>query len=90
MELLLTTAYKSNIIRLKLDKYPLQHQIYFLTFLESLDMIFSQYKDTCEVIPDYPKLGGDDNNYFAKRFIRNILNAKIHVHTRRIIAEFPG
>ena len=32
-EKLLTTAYKSNIIRFKLDGDPLQRQIYFLTFV---------------------------------------------------------
>ena len=38
---LLTTAYKSNIIRFKMDEDPLQRRIYFLTFVELLDMIFS-------------------------------------------------
>ena len=41
---LLTTAYKSKIIRFKLDEDPLQRRIYFLTFIDSLDMIFSQYR----------------------------------------------
>ena len=39
-EKLLTTAFKSKIIRLKLDEDPLQRRIYFLTFIDSLDMIF--------------------------------------------------
>ena len=34
------TAYKSKIIRFKLDEDPLQRQIYFLTFIDSLNMIF--------------------------------------------------
>ena len=59
-EKLLTTAYKSKIIRFKMDEDPLQRWIYFLTFVESLKMIFSQYIETCEVIIDYPKIGGDD------------------------------
>ena len=41
-----------------MDEDPLQRRIYFLTFIDSLDMIFSQYKDTCEDLPYYPKLGG--------------------------------
>ena len=62
------TGYKSNIIRFKMDKDPLQRRIYFLTFIDSLDMIFSQYKETCEVLLDYPKIGGDDIiEYYAKR-----------------------
>ena len=43
-----------------MNEDPLQRRIYFLTFVESLDMIFSYYKETCEVILDYPKIGGDD------------------------------
>ena len=50
---LLTTAYKSKIIRFKMDEDTLQRRIYFLTFVESLEMIFSQYKETCEVLLDY-------------------------------------
>ena len=54
MEKLLTIAYKLKIIRFKMDEDPLQHRIYFLTFIDSLDMIFSQYRETCEVLQDYP------------------------------------
>ena len=54
------TSYKSNIIKFKLDEDPLQCQIYFLTFVESPEIIFSQYKETCEVLLDYPKVGGDN------------------------------
>ena len=57
---LLTTGYKSKIIMFKIDEDPLQCRIYFLTFVESLDMIFSQYTETCEVLLDFPKIGGDD------------------------------
>ena len=39
---------------------PLQHRIYLLTFVESLEMVFSQYTETCEVLLDYPKIGGGD------------------------------
>ena len=59
-EKLLTTSYKSKVIRFKMDEDPLQCRIYFLTFLESLEMICSQYKETCGVLIDYPKIGGDD------------------------------
>ena len=58
MEKFLTTEYKSRIIRFKMDEDPLQHRIYFLTFVELLEMIFLYYKETCEVILDYPKMGG--------------------------------
>ena len=89
-EKLLTTAYKSKIIRFKMNEDPLQRHIYFLTFVESLDMIFSQYKETCEVLLDYPKIGGDDIiDYYEKEAIRNLLHANIDVYSRRLIAEFP-
>ena len=60
MAKLLLTAYKSMIIRFKMDEDLLQCRIYSLTFAESLDMIFSQYTETCEVILDDPKIRGDD------------------------------
>ena len=52
-------------------------------------MMFPQYKETCEVLQDYPKIGGDNIKYFVKKAIRNILHANIDVHSRRLIAEFP-
>ena len=89
-EKLLTTAYKSKIIRFKMDEDTLQRRIYFLTFVESLEMILSQYTQTCEVLLEYPKIGGDDIiEDFAKKAIRNILHANIDVHSRRLIADFP-
>ena len=73
-----------------MDEDPLQCRIYFLTFVESLEMIFSQYRETCEVLLDYSKIGGDDIiEDFAKKAIRNLLHANIDVHSRRLIAEFP-
>ena len=58
------------------------------SFVESLDMIFSQYRETCEVLLDYQKIGGHDIiEDFAKNAIRNILHAKIDVHSRRLMAE---
>ena len=87
---LLATAYKSKIIRFKMDEDPLQRRIYLLTFIDSIDLICSQYRETCEVLLDYPKIGGDDIiEYYAKKAIRNLLRANIDVHSRRLIAEFP-
>ena len=73
-----------------MNEDPLQHQIYFLTFIDSLDMIFSQYRETCQVLLDYPKIGGNDViAYYVKRVITNLFHANIDVHNRRLIAEFP-
>ena len=62
----LTKEYKSKIIRFKMDEDMLQRRIYFLTFVESLEMIFSQYTETCEVLIDYPRIRGEDIKAFAK------------------------
>ena len=73
-----------------MDEDPLQRWIYFLTFIDSLYMIFSQYRETCQVLLYYLKIGGDDViEYYAKKDIRNLLHANIDVHSRRLIAEFP-
>ena len=65
-----------------MDEDPLQCRIYFLTFIESLEMIFPQYTETCEVLLDYPRIGGEDIKDFAGKAIRNILCANIDVHIR--------
>ena len=89
-EKLLTTAYKSKIIRFNMDEDPLQRRIYFLTLVESLDMISSQYTETFEVLLYYPKIGGDDIiEDFSKKAIRNLLQANINVNSRRLISEVP-
>ena len=44
----------------------LQRRIYFLTFLESPEMIFSHHTENCEVLIDYPKIGGENIKYFQK------------------------
>ena len=67
----------------------LQCWIYFLTFLESLEMIFSQYTETCEEFTYNPKIGGDDIEYYAKNAIKDLLHANIDVHSTRLISEFP-
>ena len=72
-----------------MDEDPLHRRIYFLTFVESLEMIFSKYTETCEVILEYPKLGGDDIEDNAKKATRNLLHANIDLHSRILISEFP-
>ena len=72
-----------------MDRDPLQCRIYFLIFVESLDMIFSQYKETCEVLLDYPKIGGGNIIIFEKKAISNIMYANIDIHSIRLISEFP-
>ena len=72
-----------------MDEDPLQRQIYFLIFVESLEMMYSQYTETCEVLLDYPKIGGRNITEFTNKAIRNILHSNIVVHSRKLIAEIP-
>ena len=51
--------------RFKLNEDPIQRRIYFLTFIESLEMIFSQYKENFEVLLYYPKIGGKNKKDYA-------------------------
>ena len=53
-------------------------------------MIFSQNIETCQVLLDYPKIGGDDViEDYAKDEIRNIFHAHIDVHRGKFIPGFP-
>ena len=53
-------------------------------------MIFSQYTESCEVLLDYPKIGGDDViEDYERKAVRNLLHENIDVHSKRLIAEFP-
>ena len=58
-------------MKFKLDEDPLQSRVYFLTFVESLGMIFSHYRETCEVLLDYQKIGGENIKDYVKKDIRN-------------------
>ena len=49
-----------------MDKDALQRRIFFLKLVESLEMIFLQCTETCEVIIDYPKIGEGDIEDFPK------------------------
>ena len=73
-----------------MDEDPLQCRLFYLTFIDYLVMIFSQYRETCEVLLNDPKIGGEDviDNY-AKKAIRNLLHANIDLHSIILIAEFP-
>ena len=42
-------------------------------------MIFSQYRENCELILDYLKIGGENIKYFFLKCIRKILHANIFV-----------
>ena len=84
------TEYKPKIIKFKRNEDPLQHWIHFLDFIESLEMIFSQCKETCELLLDYPTIGGEDIKDYVTNAINNLLHVIIDDNSRRLIAEIPG
>ena len=90
MAKLLMTGYKSKILKFKLGEDILQCRIYFLTFMESLEMIFSQYKEICEVLLYCPTILGKDIKYYVSKAIKNILHANIDVQSRRLVAKIPA
>ena len=53
-------------------------------------MIFSKYRETCEFLLDYPKIGGGGVKVYAKQAIRNLLHANSDVHIRILFSEFPN
>ena len=87
---LLTTACKSKIKKFKLDEDPLQRRNYCLVFIESLEMILSQYKETCELLIYYPTIGREYIKHYVNKAISILLSTNIDVHSRKSIAEFPG
>ena len=53
-------------------------------------MIVSKYRETCQVLLDDPKIGGNDViEDYAKKSIRNLLHTNIDAHRKILIAEFP-
>ena len=53
-------------------------------------MIFSQYKETSEVLLYYTRIGGGNIINDANKAIKNILHANIDVHSRILISELLG
>ena len=51
-------------------------------------MVFSQYRETYEVLRNYPKLEHENIKDYAKMAIRTLLHANSCVHSRRLISEF--
>ena len=52
-------------------------------------MVFSQYRETDEVLRYYPKLEGGNIKDYEKMAIMNLLHANSCVHSRRLIAGLP-
>ena len=53
-------------------------------------MIFSRYKETCELLIDDPKIVKQDIKYYVEKSIRNLLHENMYVQNISSIAKFPG
>ena len=50
---------------------------------------FSQYKEACGVLPDYPTIGGEGIKDYVTKAISNTLHGNIDVPSRKFISELP-
>ena len=87
---LLKVKYKSKAIKFKLDEDKLQRQIYLLSFINSLGIILSQYKETYMLLIDYTYIIGDDLSDYAKKATQNLLHKYIDANSQILIDECPG
>ena len=53
---LLTAMYKSKVIKFKLEKDPLHHRVYFLSFVDSLKIVLSKISETYMLLMDCPSI----------------------------------
>ena len=78
------------MIRFKMDEDPLQRRIYFLTFIDSLNMVFHNIEKLMKCSENIQKWRRKYIKDYAKMAIRNFLHANSCVNSRRLNAEFPG
>ena len=87
---LLTATYKSKIIRLKLDKEPLQHRVYLLSFMNSLKIVLSKFSEAYMLLMEYPFVGEEEIPDYNKNSTWNLLHAYIDAHSKILTNECPG
>ena len=62
---LISATYKAKVIKLKLDGDSLQSWVYFISFMDSLKIILSKFKETYMFLMDYTYIRGRDLPYYA-------------------------
>ena len=60
---LLTSAYKSKVVKLKLDEDLLQCWFYLLFFVNSLKILLTQCSETYILVMDHPSIKGEERLY---------------------------
>ena len=87
---LLTDAYKSKVINFTLDEDPLQRRVYFPSFVNSLKIVLSQFKETYIVLMEYASIRGNDSLDYAKNATWNLFHSYIDAHSQILIDECPA
>ena len=85
---LLTDAYKSKVINFTLDEDPLQRRVYFPSFVNSLKIVLSQFKETYIVLMEYASIRGNDSLDYAKNATWNLFHSYIDAHSQILIDEY--
>ena len=62
-----TAAYKSKVIKLKLNEDPLHRRVYFLSFMNSLKIVLSSFSYIYTFLMDYTSIRGKEITYCAKK-----------------------
>ena len=63
---LITSAYKSEVIKFKSDENPLQRREYLLSFMNSLRIGLSQFTETYMLLMNYPPIRREELPYYSK------------------------
>ena len=81
---------KIKVIKFKLDKDPLHQRVYFLSLMNPLKIILSQFSEEYMILMEYPSIWGEKVPDYAENSIWNLLQAYIDAHTQKFIDECPG
>ena len=87
---LLTAAYKSKVVKLKLYEDPVKRRVYFLSFMNSLKIVLSNVSEIRMLIMECPSIRGEELPNYSKNSTWNLLHAYIYVHSQRLIDECTG
>ena len=63
---------------------------FLLSFMSSLKIFLSQFKETCMLLMDYPSIRGEYLLDYAKNDIWNLLHAHIDANSQILRDEYPG
>ena len=87
---LLTLDYKPRVMNFKLDEDLLHHRVYFLSFMNSLPILFSPISELYMLLMDYPSTRGEELPYYSKKSTWDLLYAYIDSHSKILVDECPG